>query len=60
MLQNLHYARLAMLEASMLALLNEHNPLSSDCPDSIEATFDSTGLSVQYMRNQTPIGGEGI
>ena len=60
MLSNLHYARLAMLEAALLALLNEHNPHADDCPDSIEATFDSTGLSVQYMRNQMPIAGEGI
>lgn len=49
-----------MLEAALLALLNEHNPHADDCPDSIEATFDCTGLAVQYMRNQIPIAGDGI
>lgn len=60
MSDQLHYSRLAMLEAAMLALLNEHNPHADDCPDSIEAIFDASGLSITYSRNGAPISGEGI
>lgn len=60
MSDTLHYARLALLEAAMLALLNEHNPHADDCPDSIEATFDAAGLNITYSRDGAPISGEGI
>lgn len=60
MVLDLHNARMAMLEAAFLALMNEHNVHADDCPDTIEAIFDGSGLAVTYVRGGIAIAGEGI
>lgn len=55
----LHAARLAFLEAALLALLHEQD-VPFDAPDTVSATFGPEGLDVEYRSNGVVIGGEGI
>lgn len=59
MLDSLHHARLAMLEAALLALLHEHSD-GETRPDTIVATLDDIGMCVEYTSLGMVIGGEGI
>lgn len=55
----LHAARLALLEASLLALLHEKDS-PFDAPDTITARFGPDGLDIEYLVNNLTVGGEGI
>lgn len=56
---SLHVARLALLEAALLALLNEKNG-PFDSPDSVTATLGPDGLDLEYLAGSRIVGGEGI
>lgn len=58
----MHAARLAMLEAGLLALLREASDGQppNDMPDSIIATMDADGIDIEYRRGPIAVGGEGI
>ena len=55
----LHAARLAFLEAALLALLNEKNG-PWDAPDTVTARFGPDGLDIEYLCKNQIVGGEGI
>lgn len=55
----LHYARLAFVEAALLALLNEKNS-PFDAPDVVTARLGPDGLDIEYFSKNTIVGGEGI
>lgn len=55
----LHTARLAFVEAALLALLNEKDT-PFDVPDTITVSLSSEGLDVQYFCNGVMVAGEGI
>ena len=55
----LHAARLALLEAALLALLHEKDS-PFDAPDTITARFGPDGLDIEYLANNLIVGGEGI
>lgn len=55
----LHAARLALVEAALLALLNEKDA-PFDAPDSITVSLSPEGLDVQYFSNGLMVAGEGI
>lgn len=59
---SLHAARLAMLEAALLALLHEAGTGADVTyrPDGVHVRFHADGLDVDYMRGDRPVSGEGI
>lgn len=58
--QHLHIARLAMLEASLSAVLREAaDDTAFDSPDQIIATLSSEGLDIQFLSHGMPVAGEG-
>ena len=55
----LHAARLALLEAALLALLNEKDS-PFDAPDTVTVRFGPDGMDVEYLAKNRIVGGEGI
>lgn len=55
----LHAARLAFLEAALLAILNEKDS-PFDAPDTVTARFGPDGLDIEYLSKNRIVGGEGI
>lgn len=62
MIDAMHAARLALLEAGLLALLREaaDGQEPNDIPDSIVATLDANGIDIEYRRGVIAVGGEGL
>lgn len=57
----MHFARMAQLEAALLALLREAaREETFDEPDGISAHLTPGGLDITYWHGSVPVSGEGV